>query len=79
MQSLTNSIKLIVNPVMDQSTPVSMNDATNTSLSNHTKLCEKAIKNLVKRLKKTPGALDELEKAITTKNANTKCILIPSK
>jgi hypothetical protein len=49
---------------------------SNTSLSNHNKLCEKAIRNLVKRLKKTPGSLDELEKAVSTKNPNTKCILI---
>jgi hypothetical protein len=42
-------------------------------------MCEKAIRNLVKRLKKMPGGLEELEKAITTKNPNTKCILIPAK
>lgn len=40
------------------------------------KWCEKAVKSLVKKLKKT-GQLDELEKAITTQNANTKCITIP--
>ncbi|XP_014680697.1 PREDICTED: mothers against decapentaplegic homolog 3-like [Priapulus caudatus] len=37
---------------------------------------EKAVKSLVKKLKKT-GGLDELEKAITTQNPNTKCITIP--
>ncbi|XP_066540364.1 mothers against decapentaplegic homolog 3b isoform X1 [Hoplias malabaricus] len=40
------------------------------------KWCEKAVKSLVKKLKKT-GQLDELEKAITTQNINTKCITIP--
>lgn len=37
---------------------------------------EKAVKNLVKKLKKT-AQLDELEKAITTQNCNTKCVTIP--
>ncbi|CAM1293399.1 SMAD2 (predicted) [Pycnogonum litorale] len=37
---------------------------------------EKAVKSLVKKLKKT-GGLDELEKSITTQNTNTKCITIP--
>ncbi|KAM9213501.1 mothers against decapentaplegic homolog 2 isoform 2-T2 [Leptosomus discolor] len=41
------------------------------------KWCEKAVKSLVKKLKKT-GQLDELEKAITTQNCNTKCVTIPS-
>uniref|UniRef100_A0AAY4DJT6 Mothers against decapentaplegic homolog n=1 Tax=Denticeps clupeoides TaxID=299321 RepID=A0AAY4DJT6_9TELE len=41
------------------------------------KWCEKAVKSLVKKLKKT-GQLDELEKVITTQNANSKCITIPS-
>lgn len=40
------------------------------------KWCEKAVKSLVKKLKKT-GQLDELEKAITTQNGNTKCVTIP--
>ncbi|XP_072570401.1 mothers against decapentaplegic homolog 2 isoform X1 [Paramormyrops kingsleyae] len=40
------------------------------------KWCEKAVKSLVKKLKKT-GQLDELEKAITTQNSNTKCVTIP--
>uniref|UniRef100_G3NN41 Mothers against decapentaplegic homolog n=1 Tax=Gasterosteus aculeatus aculeatus TaxID=481459 RepID=G3NN41_GASAC len=35
------------------------------------KWCEKAVKSLVKKLKKT-GQLDELEKAITTQNVHTK-------
>ena len=39
-------------------------------------MSEKAVKSLVKKLKKT-GQLDELEKAITTQNVNTKCITIP--
>ncbi|CAF98363.1 unnamed protein product [Tetraodon nigroviridis] len=41
------------------------------------KWCEKAVKSLVKKLKKT-GQLEELEKAITTQNISTKCLTIPS-
>ncbi|XP_067003730.1 mothers against decapentaplegic homolog 3 isoform X6 [Anabrus simplex] len=41
------------------------------------KWSEKAVKSLVKKLKKT-GGLEELEKAITTQDSNTKCITIPS-
>uniref|UniRef100_A0A672JMV8 Mothers against decapentaplegic homolog n=1 Tax=Salarias fasciatus TaxID=181472 RepID=A0A672JMV8_SALFA len=41
------------------------------------KWSEKAVKSLVKKLKKT-GQLDELEKAITAQSASTKCITIPS-
>ena len=37
---------------------------------------EKAIKSLVKQLKKT-GGLDELTRALSTENPNTKCITIP--
>ncbi|XP_013418844.1 mothers against decapentaplegic homolog 3 isoform X2 [Lingula anatina] len=40
------------------------------------KWSEKAVKSLVKKLKKT-GGLDELQKAITTQDQNTKCITIP--
>lgn len=40
------------------------------------KWSEKAVKSLVKKLKKSTG-LDELEKAITTQSCNTKCITIP--
>ncbi|MEQ2183980.1 hypothetical protein GOODEAATRI_003410 [Goodea atripinnis] len=40
------------------------------------KWCEKAVKSLVKKLKRT-GQLEELEKAITTQNINTKCLTIP--
>ena len=40
------------------------------------KWSEKAVKSLVKKLKKT-GGLDELEKAISTQDAQTKCITIP--
>lgn len=40
------------------------------------KWSEKAVKSLVKKLKKT-GGLDELEKAIRTTDSTTKCITIP--
>ena len=40
------------------------------------KWSEKAVKSLVKKRKKT-GGLDDLEKAITTQDVNTKCITIP--
>lgn len=40
------------------------------------KVCEKAIKSLIKKLEKV-GALDELEKAISTQNQNTKCVTVP--
>ena len=39
------------------------------------KWCEKAVKSLVKKLKKTDG-LDELVKSITNQDQNTKCITI---
>ncbi|BES97402.1 mothers against decapentaplegic homolog 2 3 [Nesidiocoris tenuis] len=41
------------------------------------KWSEKAVKSLVKKLKKT-GGLEELEKAVTTQDPSTKCIVIPS-
>ena len=37
---------------------------------------EKAVKSLVKKLKKS-GGLEELEKAVTTQDASTKCVTIP--
>ena len=37
---------------------------------------EKAVKSLVKKLKKN-GGLEELEKAVTTGDASTKCVTIP--
>ncbi|KAM9312756.1 mothers against decapentaplegic homolog 3 isoform 3-T3 [Gastrophryne carolinensis] len=40
------------------------------------KWCEKAVKSLVKKLKKS-GQLDELEKALATQSITTKCITIP--
>jgi len=40
------------------------------------KWTEKAVKSLVKKLKKVDGTIDELEKAITTQDANTKCVTI---
>ncbi|PRD28265.1 UNVERIFIED_CONTAM: Smad3 [Trichonephila clavipes] len=38
---------------------------------------EKAVKSLVKKLKKT-GGLDELENSISSQDPNTRCITIPS-
>ena len=40
------------------------------------KWAEKAVKSLVKKLKKT-GGLDELIKALSTQDPCTKCITIP--
>lgn len=40
------------------------------------KWSEKAVKSLVKKLKKS-GGMDELERAITTQDVHTKCITIP--
>ncbi|VDO94160.1 unnamed protein product, partial [Soboliphyme baturini] len=40
--------------------------------------CEKAVKSLVKKLKKA-GTLEELEKTVTTQDPHTKCITIPRK
>ena len=38
---------------------------------------EKDIRALVKKLKKTPDGLDELERSITTRDPFTKCIIVP--
>jgi len=40
------------------------------------KWSEKAVKSLAKKLKKS-GGLEDLEKAITTQDPNSKCITIP--
>jgi hypothetical protein len=58
---------------------MSSSSTTAQSMSNHNKMCEKMIRALVKKLKKTPGALEELERAVTTRDPNTNCIIIPVK
>ena len=76
--TITSTTHLL--PLSNQQSPTPMIPSSlNTSLLNHNKLCEKAIRTLVKKLKKTPGALEDLERAVTTKDSNTKCILIPTK
>lgn len=40
------------------------------------KWSEKAVKSLVKKLKKS-GGIEELEKSISEQNAQTRCITIP--
>ena len=41
------------------------------------KWAEKAVEALVKKLKKTPGALEDLEKALSCPGQESKCITIP--
>lgn len=52
------------------------NSQSNSSMSLNDKVCEKAIKSLIKKLEKV-GALEELEKAISTQSQNTKCVTVP--
>lgn len=40
------------------------------------KWSEKAVKSLVKKLKKN-GAIDELERALSSQNCHTRCVTIP--
>lgn len=44
--------------------------------SSEDKWSEKAVKSLVKKLKKS-GAIEELEKALSNQNSHTKCVTIP--
>lgn len=48
----------------------------NGDQSIESKWSEKAVKSLVKKLKKTE-LLDELERAISTQNVHTKCVTVP--
>ena len=38
---------------------------------------EKAIKGLMKKLKKSPAALNDLEKALSSQDKHSKCVLFP--
>lgn len=37
---------------------------------------EKAIKSIIKKIKNTPGALDNLERAISNRDSNTDCVTL---
>jgi hypothetical protein len=83
MQSITAKIS---NGSSSTSTTTTTTTTTTTSsstaaiqLNNHNKFCEKNIRAFVKKLKKASGDLEELEKAITSKNPATKCILMSPK
>lgn len=41
------------------------------------KWAEKAVESLVKKLKKTAGAIEELEKALSCPGSESKCVTIP--
>lgn len=40
-------------------------------------LLEKTIKGIIKKTKKNPGALENLERAITNRDSTTECVTLP--
>lgn len=38
---------------------------------------EKTIKSIIKKTKKIPGALENLERAVTNRDSSTECITLP--
>ena len=38
---------------------------------------EKTIKSIIKKIKKIPGALENLETAVTFKDSSTECVTLP--
>lgn len=67
----------ILNSSFGQSGSVSSQpSAPSSSHGDDDKWHEKAVKSLVKKLKST-GGLEELERAISEQNSNTRCIKIP--
>ena len=71
-----NSTTIIDNNYYDKLNINSNGGNNNNNSNNSDKWSEKAVKSLVKKLKKS-GGIDELERAISEQNGNTRCITIP--